>query len=109
MALTKGQITRIALQELDRRGAHAWPQNNARTRAGYVFRGLKGVSDILGYYRQTGVIVVCEVKTINDRLSDVQITFLSGVARSGGQALIATEDKTTGNVVLMSFVDYLNK
>lgn len=101
MSLSKGQINKIAIRELDRRGVEAWQQNNARTVRGHTFKGRRGVSDILGYNRKTGVIVATEVKTLDDIMSHDQFIFLTGVKLAGGVALVAIESKRTGNVELI--------
>lgn len=88
--LTKGEITKSALTELKLRGVNAWMQNNLAVR-GRKFIGRKGVSDIMGFHSRTGLIVACEVKTINDTFSDEQKEFLTEVKNAGGIALIATQ------------------
>lgn len=88
--LTKGEITKSALTELKLRGVNCWAQNNLAV-PGRKFIGRKGVSDIIGFVRNTGLFVVCEVKTINDTFSDEQKEFLTEVKNAGGIALVATQ------------------
>lgn len=95
--LTKGQITKSALTELNLRGVTCWAQNNLAVR-GRKFIGRKGVSDIIGFTRNTGLFVVCEVKTINDTFSDEQKEFLTEVKNAGGIAVFATQ---VGNQVVI--------
>jgi len=109
MTLTKGQINKLAVQELRRRRVDAWVQGNARTVRGHTFKGRPGVSDTIGVQLDTGVFVACEVKTLNDRLSDAQRAFLKMVKEAGGIALIATEDRRTGNMVIMDYYEYINQ
>jgi hypothetical protein len=89
--LTKGEITKSALTELKLRGVTCWMQNNIAVR-GRRFIGKYGVSDILGFVRASGLLVACEVKTINDVFSDDQKEFLTEVKNAGGIALIATQE-----------------
>lgn len=88
--LSKGDITKSALTELKLRGVTCWAQNNLAV-PGRKFIGRKGVSDIIGFVRNTGLFVVCEVKTINDDFSDDQKEFLTEVKNAGGIALVATQ------------------
>jgi hypothetical protein len=96
--LTKGEIRESALTELRYRGITCWKQNNLAVR-GRKFIGMRGVCDIIGYNNSTGVMVGCEIKTVNDRLSDDQKVFLTCLKNAGGIALIAKQSKT-GQVVL---------
>lgn len=95
--LTKGQIRENAIKELALRKCIVWPQNNLSVR-GRKFVGRKGVSDVIGI-TATGLFLACEVKTINDHLSDDQIEFLNDITRSGGTAYIAKQSNS-GQVVL---------
>lgn len=104
--MTKGEITAQALKILGYGGYVCWQQNNARTRAGYTFKGRYGVSDILGFNRFTALFMVCEVKTWNDVLSDDQILFLLEVTNAGGLALVAIQDER-GCVILAEFKDFV--
>jgi hypothetical protein len=85
--LTKAHIRESALKELSWRGHNVWINNNIAVR-GRKFIGRLGVSDIIGISKD-GRWVVCEVKTLNDRLSPDQITFLNDIKKAGGVALIA--------------------
>lgn len=58
--------------------------------------------DIIGFHAHTGIFVGCEVKTRNDKLRPEQIELLTQLRLSGGQALLAMEDKN-GGVVLVEF------
>jgi hypothetical protein len=99
--LTKGQIRESAIKELTYRKCIVWPQNNISVR-GRKFVGRKGVSDVLGI-TPAGLFLACEIKTVNDFLSDDQIDFLNDITRSGGCAYIAKQSDN-GQVVLVEWV-----
>lgn len=105
MILSKGQITKAALLILKPRNKEIWRQNNIAV-PGRKFIGRKGVPDIIGFSFR-GLFVACEVKALGDTLSDEQIGFLTNLHKSGGIALIATEDEI-GNVEVINFIDYIN-
>ena len=88
--LTKAEIRESALKELAWRGYDCWRQNNIAVR-GRHFIGRLGVSDIIGITKD-GRWVVAEVKTLNDRLSPDQITFLNDIKKAGGEAYIACQE-----------------
>ncbi len=88
-ALDKSVIRESAIKELTWRGYTVWRNNNIAVR-GRKFIGRLGVSDLIGITKD-GRWVACEVKTLNDRLSDDQIDFLNDIKKAGGVALIATQ------------------
>lgn len=49
----------------------------------------KGVSDIIGFHKKTGVFIAIEVKFGKDKLSVEQRFFLELVNRSGGVGIVA--------------------
>jgi hypothetical protein len=100
--LTAGQITKAALMILESRQCFVWRSNNLPV-PGRKFTGLKGVPDICGFHKRTGVAVYCEVKTVNDRFSEHQINFMDRAKMAGCHCLIATE--IDGKIVL---TDWLN-
>jgi hypothetical protein len=104
MDLTASKITQEALMILKSRNCQVWRQNNltVRKRKGIV---TKGVSDIIGYNKGTGVAIFCECKKIGDVLSGDQIVFLSLAQAANCLCLIATEK--AGAVALIPFVDYV--
>jgi hypothetical protein len=104
---TTSELTETALTMLAYRNVKAWRQNNL-TRPGRTFVGLRGVSDILGHNKSTGVIVACEVKGPGDVVSKDQDAFLLDVHNSGGIALIAHNDKN-GCFLLEPYVEYKAK
>lgn len=87
--LTKDVIRESALKELTWRGYTVWRQNNIAVR-GRTFIGRKGVADIIGITKD-GRWVACEVKTLNDRLSDDQTNFLNQITHSGGLSFLAVQ------------------
>lgn len=97
--LTASQLTKDALMMLRAKNYFVWRQQNSS----YGNRrniATKGVPDILGF-DGSGKIVCCEVKTLNDRLSEEQREFLSKVKDSGGLALIANQSQ--GSTVINEF------
>lgn len=88
--LSASQLTKDALMMLKAKGIHCWRQQNSS----YGNRrniATPGIPDILGF-DGNGRIVCCEVKTLNDRLSDEQRKFLSKVKERGGISLLAMEE-----------------
>jgi hypothetical protein len=91
-APTETVLVRACLDYLCLKGILAWRTNNTgvydpthkRFRA---FRGLKGVSDILGIL-DGGRLLAIETKSATGRLSADQKWFLDEVARRGGLALV---------------------
>lgn len=88
--LSKAQIRASAIKELMWRGYDVWIQNNIAVRK-RKFIGRLGVSDIIGITKD-GRWVACEVKTVNDKLSDDQIKFLNDIATSGAVAYLAVDN-----------------
>lgn len=86
--LTKATIRASAIKELTWRGYTVWIQNNLAVK-GRKFIGKRGQADLMGYRNKDAVIVACEVKTLNDRLSPDQILFLNDIKKAGGEAYIA--------------------
>lgn len=54
-------------------------------------------------------MVGCECKADKDKLSQEQYGFLIALKRAGGTALVAMEDKHTGNVVLIDVEEALKE
>jgi len=81
-------------------GCTVWRQNNLAVR-GRKFIGKKGMPDIIGY-SESGHAVYCEVKTINDKISEHQIDFLTDAMYSDCLAFICMQDKE-GIVKLMNW------
>lgn len=90
--LTKGEIRESAITELTWRGHTVWINNNLAVRK-RKFIGRLGVSDVIGITKD-GRWVACEIKTLNDRLSDDQIKFLNDVKKAGGIAYLAVQEGT---------------
>jgi hypothetical protein len=104
--LAKSEIRAQALRILQLGGWNCWPQNNVRAVPGRKFVGRLGLPDIIGFNKFTGLFMVCEVKTVNDKLSDDQILFLTEVTNAHGLALIAHQDRN-GSVLLTEFKDWI--
>jgi hypothetical protein len=100
--MTTNEITKAALKELDLRGVEAWRQNNIAVR-GRTFIGRKGVPDLLGFVRNTGLLVCTEIKGPSDYLKPAQIEFLNMVKKAGAIALIATLDEK-GKFILREYL-----
>lgn len=88
--LSKAIIRASAIKELTWRGCTVWVQNNLAVK-GRKFIGKRGQADVIGYRNSDAVMVVAEVKTLNDRLSPDQIDFLNDVKSAGGLAYIACQ------------------
>lgn len=95
--LTAGQITKVAMIEMEMRGYFVWRHNNLAV-PGRKFAGLKGVSDIMGFEKKTGLSVFCEVKTKNDKISEYQANFMTRAKKAGCHVFIAMDDN--GNVLI---------
>ena len=101
-AYTKGKIREAGLLILDKEfNVEAWPQNNLAVR-GRKFIGRKGVADVIGYSRENGRIVMCEIKTVNDTFSKEQIDLLTDLHKCGGFALVALQEGV--KIVVKPFV-----
>jgi len=48
----------------------------------------KGISDIIGYQKRTGIIIAIEIKTGSDKLSFEQYQFLKEIRQNNGFALV---------------------
>lgn len=95
--MTAGQITKIAMIELEIKGGFVWRNNNL-TVPGRKFTGMKGVPDICGFQKVSGQAIYCEVKTINDKFSEYQINFMNRAKTAGCKCLVATEEN--GHVII---------
>lgn len=98
--LDKGTIRKHALIELTLKGHTVWINNNIAI-PGRKFIGRKGVSDIVGIDKN-GKWTACEIKTVNDKLSEEQIEFLTEIKKRGGTSLLAVQNKN-GFVELVEF------
>lgn len=94
--LSKATIRASAIKELEWRGHAIWIQNNLAVK-GRKFIGRRGQSDLVGFTKY-GQFLACEIKTLNDRLSNDQIIFLNDVKKAGGIAYLAVQEGN--NVVL---------
>lgn len=87
---TASQITKYAIAYLTAKGFYVWRQNQIRV-PGRAFIGELGLSDIIGFERETGIAVYCEVKTNSDKLSQYQITFMNRALKNGCKVFLAKQ------------------
>lgn len=99
---TAGELTEMADAVLKTRNVFTW-RNNQIPQRGRPFRGLLGVSDRIGYHKVNGLFVACEIKTVNDRMSKDQKTFLQSVDDAGGWALVYHQEKN-GEVKMEEYI-----
>lgn len=90
---TTNQLTQYALKVIRRAGFHAWRQNNgavwdAKNKTYRKGSSTPGVADIIGFHRQTGQFIACEIKVGRDTLRREQVLFHAAVRGSGGLSLI---------------------
>jgi len=102
--LTANEINKEAIIMLSIVGWKVWRNNQHRVK-GRTFKGLLGVSDIIGYTNY-GAFVACEGKKDGDELSDDQRKFLSELHISGGMSFVAFQDKE-GYFRIMDYFEYL--
>lgn len=96
------RLTNKALKLFRVMGYDVWRQNNAAVYDAQrkIFRKgsvRKGISDIIGFHKKTGVILACEIKIPPDKLSDYQIEFLESVRRAGGIGIVVRTDEDLDN------------
>lgn len=85
------QLATYAVKVFTHAGWVAWRQNNTAICDRGQFRrfvGLKGVSDVIGFHKETGRFLACEIKVGSDRLSPDQEKFLHAVNRAGGLGIV---------------------
>lgn len=92
-AVSANALTRHTLTMLKLKGYHAWRQNNAAVwdPTKKVFRknsATHGISDVIGFHKQLGTFIACEIKVGRDKLSEEQEAFISSVNSSGGIGLV---------------------
>jgi penicillin-binding protein-related factor A (putative recombinase) len=89
------ETTGTIITYLNLAGWHVWRNNThgVYDQQKQAYRRLsyqqKGVADIIGFHRLTGVFIAVEVKTGNDTLSADQIQFLNQVKGAKGLAFVA--------------------
>lgn len=81
-------LTKSVLDYMTMQGFKVWRQNNiaafdAKIKSYRKFTGLKGVADVIGYCKSTGVFVAVEVKAGKDTLSPEQKIFLADSKNAG--------------------------
>ena len=104
---TASELTKYAIAELSALGCTVWRANNIAI-PGRKFIGKKGMSDIIGYDKG-GLATYCEVKTINDKISEHQINFLTDAMYAGCKVFICMQDKELNYrlITWQTFVDLL--
>lgn len=102
---TASELTEYAIHQLTMMGCTVWRQNNLAVR-GRKFIGKKGMPDIIGY-SDIGTSVYCEVKTINDKISEDQIDFLTDAMYCYCRVFICMQDKE-GVVKLMNWHTFVS-
>ena len=90
---------------LQLKGCKVWRTNNLAV-PGRKFIGMKGQPDIIGYHTLNGRAVWCEVKTVNDKVSEAQEWFMEQATDADCLTYVATQLKS-GNIVLLSWREYL--
>ena len=88
---TASELTKFAIVELSAMGFTVWRANNIAI-PGRKFIGKRGMSDIIGY-SEGGHAVYCEVKSINDKISEHQINFLTDAMDAGCRVFICSQAK----------------
>lgn len=83
---TESMIVSACLKLLELRRILAWRANQIPVK-GRTFRGLRGVSDIIGVL-DDGRLLAVEVKTETGRIRPEQTAFLDAVRERGGVAMI---------------------
>ena len=91
--ISANALTQQVIKVLTLRGWCVWRQNNGAVydpvkkvfRAGHT---LKGVPDVIGFHRQLGTFIGCEIKVGSDKPSFEQELFLSTLNKSGGIGLV---------------------
>lgn len=96
--MTAAQITAFAIQILKSRGYRVRRVNNVGAYKQRRNQVEPGWPDIQGYCTHTGRVVLCEVKTENDRISKEQSSLLSDCKKAGGLAFTATYKNNTFNI-----------
>ena len=94
--MTANELTKEAIQTLNKNGCFVWRNNNLAVR-GRTFIGLKGVPDVVGFTNQ-GIAVYCETKAIGDKLSTYQIAFLNLAKASKFDGSGITQEKVASIV-----------
>lgn len=107
-ALTKGQITELALIQFRAMGFDCWRNNNIPVKR-RQFIGRKGVPDIIGFGKNgilfsPGCFFGAEGKTENDSLSKEQKEFLISLNQAGGYGYVFEDDGKGG----IKYYLYLN-
>lgn len=92
-AMSTNALTKAVIDLFTLKGYKVWRQNTAGIydeKKGVYRSGsaTKGISDVIGFHKQTGKFVAIEIKTGKDKLSSFQQNFLNDVAQSGADAYV---------------------
>ena len=104
---TASDLTKMMLDYLSSIGYEVWRNNNLAVK-GRAFIGKAGVPDIIGYHKNYGTFIGCEIKALGDRLSVPQMEFLTKLGCSQANSMVCTQtsDET---IKLEIFKDGENK
>jgi hypothetical protein len=104
---TASDLTKMMLEYLKEKGNVVWRNNNLAVK-GRGFIGKKGVGDIIGYSKKYGQFISLEIKTIADRMSADQFSFLTELGANNGLALLVHQVRD-GDIIMTIFKDYEEK
>lgn len=113
-ATSTNDLTQLALRMFKMKGFKAWRQNNggvydAKIKGYRRNSSTPGISDVLGFHRQTGQFLACEIKTGKDTLSNEQIEFLNDVKLSGGIAIVVRSSEDLELFIKGENVSFIHK
>ena len=101
--ISASDLTKMMMDYLKDNGCEVWRNNNLAVK-GRSFIGKKGLPDIIGYHKNYGQFIACEIKAIADRLSISQIEFLTHLGMCGGTSLVC-QQVSDGTINLTIFLD----
>ena len=89
--MTANDLTAFCVDYLNLKGHYVWRQNNVRV-AGRKFRGMKGVSDVVGFTKNGRALYV-ESTIPPDRQSNEQKEFQAECNKRGAIYLVIENEK----------------
>lgn len=105
--MTASDLTKMMIDYLKGRGNDVWRNNNLAVK-GRSFIGRKGIGDIIGYSKKYGQFISAEIKTIADRVSPDQLTFMHELGSSNGIAMLIQQVRDE-SIIMTIFKDYEEK